>query len=424
MNQGIATATRRGLTGVISLLGSLLLLSCGQRSGPQNTGTIRVGILHSRTGTMALSEATVAEAERLAIEEINAAGGLKLNGRVVLVEAIEEDGMSDPAEFARKAQRLLNEDKVVAIFGGWTSASRKAMVPVMETNNKLLFYPVQYEGQECSAVVVYGGSVPNQQSEPALNWLLNNHSKRLLLIGSDYVYPRTANRIIRAQAQRAQARVLKERYLPLGSAAVEPLIADIQAALNEGPVAVVNTLNGDSNIAFFQDLQKQGLNQRSALKVLSLSVSEEEAIAIGGRNIAGSYASWSFFESLQTQESTAFAQRFRRRYGYHRVINDPAEAGYSLVHLWAQAVETAGSTETNAVRSALIGRRVMAPQGSLQMMPSLHFKKRSLLARSDSEGRFQVIKDFGMIEPQPWNPELPESAGLTCNHVGAVPLKE
>lgn len=171
MNKGIATATRRSLPGLISLLSSLLLLSCGQRSGPPHTATIRVGILHSRTGTMALSEATVAEAERLAIEEINAAGGLKLNGRAVLVKAIEEDGMSDPAEFARKAQQLLNEDKVVAIFGGWTSTSRKAMVPVMETNNRLLFYPVQYEGQECSSAVVYGGSVPNQQSEPALNWL-------------------------------------------------------------------------------------------------------------------------------------------------------------------------------------------------------------------------------------------------------------
>ncbi len=416
-----AWLSRKTLTG---LMVSALLCSCGQSDQPNARHQLRVGILHSRTGTMALSEATVAEAERLAIEEINAAGGLKLNGRAVLVKAIEEDGMSDPAEFARKAQQLLNEDKVVAIFGGWTSTSRKAMVPVMETNNRLLFYPVQYEGQECSSAVVYGGSVPNQQSEPALDWLLNNHSERLLLIGSDYVYPRTANRIIRAQAQRAQARVLNERYLALGSAAVEPLIADIQAALKAGPVAVVNTLNGDSNIAFFQALQKQGLNQRSDLKVLSLSVSEEEAVAIGRRKIAGTYASWSYFQNLQTPESTAFAQRFRQRYGYHRVVNDPAEAGYSLVHLWAQAVEAAGSTETNAVRSALMGRRVLAPQGSLQMMPSLHFKKRSLLARADSEGRFQVIKDFGMIEPQPWNPELPESAGLTCDHRGAAPLKE
>lgn len=416
MNQGIATATRKSLSSLVSLLGSLLLLSCGHRNGPQHTATIRVGILHSRTGTMALSEATVAEAERLAIEEINAAGGLRLNGRAVLVEAIEEDGMSEPAEFARKAQRLLNEDKVVAIFGGWTSASRKAMVPVMETNNKLLFYPVQYEGQECSPVVVYGGSVPNQQSEPALKWMLDNHSKRLLLIGSDYVYPRTANRIIRAQAARAQARVLQERYLPLGSAAVEPLIAEIQAALNAGPVVVVNTLNGDSNIAFFQALQKQGLNQRSELKVLSLSVSEEEAIAIGGRNIAGSYASWSYFERLKTPESTAFAQRFRRRYGYHRVINDPAEAGYSLVHLWAQAVETSGSLETDAVRQSLIGSRFTAPQGDLQVSSSLHLRKRSLLAQADAKGGFKVLEDFGLIEPMPWNPDLAESAGATCDH--------
>ena len=424
MNPCIATATRKGLPRLISLLGSLLLLSCGQRNGPQQTATIRVGILHSRTGTMALSEATVAEAERLAIEEINAAGGLKLNGRLVLVEPIEEDGMSDPAVFARKAQRMLNDDKVVAIFGGWTSASRKAMVPVMEASNRLLFYPVQYEGQECSSAVVYGGSVPNQQSEPALNWMLNNHSKRLLLIGSDYVYPRTANRIIRAQAEREQARVLKEHYLPLGSEAVQPLIADIQSALNAGPVAVVNTLNGDSNIAFFQALQRQGLNQRSALKVLSLSVSEEEAVAIGKRNIAGTYASWSYFQSLQTPESAAFAQRFRQRYGFHRVINDPAEAGYSLVHLWAQAVETSGSVETDAVRQALIGSRFTAPQGDLQVSSSLHLKKRSLLAQADPKGGFRVLKDFGVIEPKPWNPALPESAGATCDHRDPPLIKE
>lgn len=416
MIHGIATATRRSLPGLIGLASSLLLLSCGQRLEPHHTATIRVGILHSRTGTMALSEATVAEAERLAIEEINAAGGLKLNGRTVRIQPIEEDGMSDPAVFARKAQQLLNDDEVVAIFGGWTSASRKAMLPVMEASNGLLFYPVQYEGQECSPAVVYGGSVPNQQSEPALGWMLDNHSKRLLLIGSDYVYPRTANRIMRAQAEREQALVLNERYLPLGSKAVEPLIKAIQAALDGGPVVVVNTLNGDSNIAFFQALQSQGLTKRSTLKVLSLSVSEEEAIAIGASNIAGTYASWSYFQSLQTPESVDFGRRFRQRYGFHRVINDPAEAGYSLVHLWAQAVEATGSFKTDAVRQALIGSRFNAPQGPLQVSASLHLNKRSLLAQADTQGDFIIVKDFGVIDPKPWNPDLAESAGATCDH--------
>lgn len=416
MIHGIATATRRNLPGLIGLASSLLLLSCGQRHEPHHSATIRVGILHSRTGTMALSEATVAEAERLAIEEINAAGGLKLNGRTVRIQPIEEDGMSDPAVFARKAQQLLDDDEVVAIFGGWTSASRKAMLPVIEASNGLLFYPVQYEGQECSPAVVYGGSVPNQQSEPALGWMLDNHSKRLLLIGSDYIYPRTANRIMRAQAEREQGRVLHERYLPLASKAVEPLIKDIQTALDDGPVTVVNTLNGDSNIAFFQALKRQGLTKRSALKVLSLSVSEEEAVAIGGRQIAGTYASWSYFQSLQTPKSIGFARRFRQRYGFHRVTNDPAEAGYSLVHLWAQAVEATNSFETDAVRQALIGSRFSAPQGPLQVTSSLHLKKRSLLAQADTKGMFRVVRDFGVIAPKPWNPDLKGSAGKTCDH--------
>ena len=187
---------------LISLLITLLVSSCGQGSSTPGNKLVRVGLLHSRSGTMALSENTVAEAERLAIEDINASGGLRLNGQRVLIQPIEEDGMSDPDTFAQQAEELLDEHQVVAIFGGWTSASRKAMLPVLETRDALLFYPVQYEGQECSPQVVYGGSVPNQQSEPALSWMLANRSKRVLLIGSDYIYPRTANRIMRAQVQR------------------------------------------------------------------------------------------------------------------------------------------------------------------------------------------------------------------------------
>ena len=404
---------------LISLLATLLVSSCGRGDSESDVNVVRVGLLHSRSGTMALSENTVAEAERLAIEEINASGGLRLKGKRVLIQPIEEDGMSDPDTFARQTEQLLDDEQVVAIFGGWTSASRKAMLPALETRDALLFYPVQYEGQECSPYVVYGGSVPNQQSEPALNWMLANRSKRILLIGSDYIYPRTANRIMRAQVQREGGTVLAERYLPLGSAKVEPLVESIRQASASGPVVVVNTLNGDSNLAFFEQLYRKGLIGSQAVDrgvtVLSLSVSEEEALAIGANKISGTYASWSYFQSLAGDASETFAQLFRRRYGYHRVINDPAEAAYSLVHLWARAAESAGSTNPKDVRQQLIGTSFAAPQGLLTITPSHHLNKRSLLGRADDTGNFQVVKDFGVMEPQPWNPDHPDSAGQNCD---------
>ena len=411
---------------LISVLATLLVSSCGRGDSKSDVNVVRVGLLHSRSGTMALSENTVAEAERLAIEEINASGGLRLKGKRALIQPIEQDGMSDPDTFARHAKQLLGHDKVVAIFGGWTSASRKAMLPALEARDALLFYPVQYEGQECSPYVVYGGSVPNQQSEPALNWMLTNRSKRILLIGSDYIYPRTANRIMRTQVQRKGGTVIAERYLPLGSAEVEPLVESIRRASASGPVVVVNTLNGDSNLAFFEQLYRKGLTGSQAVDsgvtVLSLSVSEEEALAIGTNKISGTYASWSYFQSLAGDHSRTFAQRFRRRYGYHRVINDPAEAGYSLVHLWASAAERAGSTNPQDVRRQLIGTSYAAPQGLLTITPSQHLNKRSLLGKADDTGNFQVVKDFGVIEPQPWNPDHPESVGQHCDQGSDTPL--
>ena len=398
------------------LLGVCWLGSCAEPPTTNPPKIVNVGILHSRSGTMALSENTVAEAERLAIEEINADGGLNIKGRRVLIKAIEEDGMSDPDTFARQAAKLLDQQNVVAVFGGWTSSSRKAMIPIFKERDALLFYPVQYEGQECSAFVVYGGSVPNQQSTPAIAWMLANKSKRLVLIGSDYVYPKTANRIIRSQAAKAGGTVIEERYLPLGSRAVDPIIQAITSAQDSDPVVVINTLNGDSNIAFFSALNKAGLVGNPNVSVLSLSVSEEEAIAIGANNIQGSFASWSYFQSLDTESSKAFGARFRQRYGFHRVINDPAEAGYSLVYLWAKAAETANSTDPTKVRQALIGTRFEAPQGSLTLMPSQHLRKGSLLGRAEPNGNFIIQEDFGVIDPIPWNPALAESAGRRCDH--------
>lgn len=402
--------------GGLSVMATALMIGCRASDQDSTVRSVPVGVLHSRSGTMALSENTVAEAELLAIEEINAAGGLKLKGQRVLIKPIEEDGLSDPATFARKAARLLDQRKVVAVFGGWTSASRKAMVPVFEERGGLLFYPVQYEGQECSPAVVYGGSVPNQQSDPAVRWMLQQRSRRLVLIGSDYVYPHTANRIIRAQADREGGVVVDERYIPLGDKDVESLITAIQAARSGGSVVVINTLNGDSNLTFFKALHQSGLSKDPQVTVLSFSVTEEEAMVIGRKALAGSFASWSYFQSLKSDASSSFAKRFRKRFGYHRVVNDPAEAAYSLVHLWAKAVERSGSTDPGKVRRALIGTAFDAPQGTLKITANQHLNKRSLLGRANASGQFQVVKDFGVIKPQPWNPSLPESASRSCDH--------
>jgi len=231
-------------------------------------GEVKVGILHSRSGTMAFSEGTAAEGEALAIEEINSQGGIRLDGKRLKIIPIEEDGASDPQVFAEKARKLIDSDRVSVVFGGWTSASRKAMLPVFEERDHLLFYPIQYEGQECSPNIFYGGATPNQQIEPALDWLLSHKGTSFFLVGSDYVFPRTAHRIIRGYLQEKGASVQGEELIPLGGTTVSPLIAQIQKALPQGGV-IINTLNGDSNVAFFKALNKAYLTPANGYYTMS-----------------------------------------------------------------------------------------------------------------------------------------------------------
>ncbi|MEB3332909.1 MAG: urea ABC transporter substrate-binding protein [Synechococcaceae cyanobacterium] len=373
----------------------------GAPQGPQANERIKVGILHSRTGTMSLSENTVAEAELLAIAELNRSGGIRLNGRRLLIEPIEEDGASDPSIFAARAARLIDRDRVAVVFGGWTSASRKAMLPVFESRDRMLFYPLQYEGEECSANVLYAGSTPNQQVTPAIQWLRKHRGDEFYLIGSDYVYPHTTNRQIREQLRQLDGRVVGERYLPLGSEEIGPVIAEIRSRLPAGGV-IINTLNGDSNVSFFKALSREGLDARHGYSVMSFSVSEEEVAAIGPASMAGSLASWSFFQSLPSAASRQFTARFQEAYGLHRVTNDPAEAAYLMVRLWAAAVERAGSLDTPALRRALIGLRLQAPQGVVEVQPNLHLTKRALIGEVQSDGMFRVVHDAGVITPRPW----------------------
>jgi two-component system NtrC family sensor kinase len=360
---------------------------------PSNS-TVTVGILHSLTGTMAIGEPSLKNAALMAIAEINQAGGVL--GKII--EPIIADGASNPAIFAREAQTSIQDYGAVALFGCWTSATRKAVIPVLEKYNILLWYPVQYEGLEESACVFYTGSCPNQQIMPAVRWFLAQNRKRFYLIGSDYVFPRTINKIVRAQLEREGGSCLGEQYLPLGATHFESIAAFIDQVK---PDVVLNALNGDSNIAFYQQFQAAGIDPQE-VPILAVSVAEEELRRIGEAAV-GHYASWSYFQSLPTPENQTFVQNFRVRYGSEQVTSDPIEAAYTQVYLWKQAVEAAQSFESDRVRRAACGLTFRAPGGSVRLDGNHHLWKPCRLGQVLPSGQFQVVWDSGaFIQPQPW----------------------
>ncbi len=373
--------------------------------------TIKVGILHSLSGTMAISETTVVDAEQLAIKEINEAGGVL--GREI--EPIVEDGASDWPTFAEKAAKLIDQDEVVTVFGCWTSASRKAVLDVFESKEHMLWYPVQYEGQECSKNIFYTGAAPNQQIEPAVQWLLDNKGTQFFLVGSDYVFPRTANTIIKEMLAAEGGETVGEDYLPLGNTEVTPIITKIQQALPDGGV-IFNTLNGDSNVAFFKQMQGAGLTP-DKYPVMSVSVAEEEVRQIGTEFLTGHYAAWNYFQTVETPENEAFVEAFKAEYGDDRVTNDPMEAAYIMVYLWKQAVEAAETADDlEAVRLAAVGQSFDAPEGPVEMQPNHHISKTVRVGEIRDDGMFEIVwSTDGPIEPQPWNQYVPETQGFACD---------
>jgi len=414
------------LYGSATLGTSLLLKACGggetptattspeTAASPAATGggdTIKVGILHSLSGTMAISETTVVDAEMLAIEEINAAGGVL--GKKI--EPIKEDGASDWPTFAEKATKLIDQDKVVVVFGGWTSASRKAMLPVFESKNHMLWYPVQYEGQECSKNIFYTGAAPNQQIEPAVEWLLKNKGKEFFLVGSDYVFPRTANTIIKEQLKVKGGKTVGEDYLPLGNTEVTPIITKIKQALPKGGV-IFNTLNGDSNVAFFKQIQAAGLKP-DKYPVLSVSIAEEEVQQIGVEYLLGHYAAWNYFQTVKSPANEKFVKAFKAKYGENRVTNDPAEAAYIAVYLWKQAVEKAGvADDLDKVRLSAIGQELEAPNGPVKMYPNHHISKTVRMGEVNKDALFDIVwATEGPVVPIPWNQFVPETKGYSCD---------
>jgi urea transport system substrate-binding protein len=402
---------------------SILLKACGPAAdtgtapaggdtaeAPAAGDTIKVGILHSLSGTMAISETTVVDAEELAIAEINAAGGVL--GKQI--EAIKEDGASDWPTFAEKAKKLISQDQVATVFGCWTSASRKAVLPVFESEDHMLWYPVQYEGQECSKNIFYTGAAPNQQIEPAVDWLLENKGKDFFLVGSDYVFPRTANTIIKEQLKAKGGNTVGEDYLPLGNTEVTPIITKIKQTLPDGGV-IFNSLNGDSNVAFFKQLKSAGMTP-DKYPVMSVSVAEEEVRQIGPEFLVGQYASWNYFQTVESPENTKWVADFKAKYGEDRVTNDPMEAAYIMVYLWKQAVEQAGTTDLAAVREAAIGQEFAAPEGPVKMFPNHHISKTVRIGEVRDDGLFNIVwSTEGPVDPQPWNQYVPDTKGFACD---------
>ena len=358
---------------------------------------IRVGVLHSLSGTMAISERPVVDATLLAIDELNARGGVL--GRPV--EAIVADGASDGATFAREAENLIVNKKVVTVFGCWTSASRRTVKPVFEKHDHLLFYPVQYEGLEQSPNIIYTGAAPNQQILPAVRWCRTVLGKRrFFLVGSDYVFPRCANAIIHDCASALGAEIVGEAYLPLGVQDASAVISEIDRAK---PDMILNTINGDSNVAFYRALRALR-STAPDLPVMSFSIAEEELRSLSAADMAGDYAAWNYFMSIDRETNHAFVRRFQERYGRHRVLTDPMEAAYFGVHLWARAADKAKSTEVAAIHRAVAGQSMDAPEGTVTIDGvTQHTSKVVRIGKIVDSSTFEVIyTSENPIRPEPY----------------------
>ncbi|PZG08170.1 urea ABC transporter substrate-binding protein [Nonomuraea aridisoli] len=385
----------------------MALAACGSDAETAaSSNEIKVGLLHSLSGTMAISEVTVRDAELLAIEEINNAGGV-LGKKIV---PVVEDGASDWPTFAEKATKLVRQDKVAAVFGGWTSASRKAMLPVFERYKALLWYPVQYEGLESSPYIFYTGATTNQQIIPGLDYLKEQGRNRIFLVGSDYVFPRTANKIIKAYAAANGMEILGEEYTPLGHTEYSTLVNKVMQA---EPDAVFNTLNGDSNVAFFKQLKSAGATAES-MPVLSVSIAEEEVTGIGVENIAGHPVAWNYYQTTETPANEAFVKAFKAKYGQNKVTSDPMQAGYNAVHLWAEAVKKAGTTEVEAVKKAAPGIALDRPEGKVTIDgDNQHMYKTARIGIIQPDGLIEQVWDSGEpIKPDPYLEGYPWAAGL------------
>jgi urea transport system substrate-binding protein len=370
--------------------------SSGSKSSGDSGGGIKVGVLHSLSGTMSISEVSVRDASLLAISEINAAGGVM--GKQIV--PVVEDGASDWPTFAEKSKKLLQQDKVACVFGCWTSASRKAVLPVFEGLKGLLWYPVQYEGLESSPNIYYTGATTNQQIVPSIEYLLKEKKSKFFLLGSDYVFPRTANRIIKAQLGASNITAVAEEYTPLGHTDYNTVISKIRAA---NPDIIYNSLNGDSNVAFFKQYKDAGFTA-ATLPTLSVSIAEDEVRGIGNEVMKDHLVAWNYYQTTKTPENEKFVAAYKAKYGANRVTDDPIEAGYISVKLWALAVEKAQSTDVDKVRAAAAGISYNAPEGKVTINgKNQHISKTVRIGKIRADGLIDEISATpAPVEPDPY----------------------
>ncbi len=398
--------TRRHLLGGLMALPALFALSNTALASDVNTtglavtdDTVKVGILHSITGTMAISETGSVQAEKLAIEQINASGGVL--GRQI--EYIQEDGASDWPTFAEKSRKLLVNDKVAAVFGCWTSASRKAVLPVFEQYNGMLYYPTFYEGLEQSPNVIYTGQEATQQILASIDWLKKEKgAKTFYLLGSDYIWPRTSNKIARKHIDKLGLKVVGEEYYPLGHTQFNSVINKIKL---KKPDVIFASVVGGSNVAFYKQMKAAGIDlTKEKPLLLTISVTEDEILGIGGENVEGAYASMKYFQSLTNDNNQAFVKAFKERWGEDIVIGDVTQAAYLGPWLWKAAVEKAGSFDIEKVQAASPGIELTtAPEGYVRIHENHHLWSKARIGQAQTDGQYKVVYETEeLMEPDPF----------------------
>ncbi|GGC85759.1 urea ABC transporter substrate-binding protein [Undibacterium terreum] len=402
-------------------LGAMALATSGWVTQALAEDTIKVGILHSLSGTMAISETSLKDVALMTIDEINAKGGVM--GKKL--EAVVVDPASNWPLFAEKARQLVTQDKVAVVFGCWTSVSRKSTLPVFKELNSLLFYPVQYEGEELEKNVFYTGAAPNQQAIPATEYLMSKEgggAKRFVLLGTDYVYPRTTNKILRAflHSKGVKDTDIDEVYTPFGHSDYQTIVANIKKFSAGGKTAVISTINGDSNVPFYKELGNAGL-KATDVPVVAFSVGEEELRGVDTKPLVGHLAAWNYFESVKNPVNTEFIKKWKDYAAAKKlpnantvVTNDPMEATYVGIYMWKQAVEKAKSTDTDKVIAAMGGQTFKAPSGFELMMDKTnhHLHKPVMIGEIKADGQFSVVyKTKTTIRAQPWSPYIPGNEG-------------
>jgi urea transport system substrate-binding protein len=380
---------------------------------------IKVGVLHSLSGTMAISETTLKDTVLMLVEAQNKKGGLL--GRKL--EAVVVDPASNWPLFAEKARELIQVQKVDVVFGCWTSVSRKSVLPVFKELNSLLFYPVQYEGEESQRNVFYTGAAPNQQAIPAVEYLMSKdggEAKRWVLLGTDYVYPRTTNKILQAflKSKGVEPADIMEEYTPFGHSDWQSIVARVKKFASEGKkTAVVSTINGDANVPFYKELGNQGIKAQD-IPTVAFSVGEEELAGIDTKPLIGHLAAWNYFQSVKNPVNDAFIKQWHAYIkSDKRVTNDPMEAHVIGFQMWVQAVEQAGTTNVDAVRQAMYGQKVKAPSGYESVMnTNHHLSKPVMIGEVQGNGQFQIVwQTKGPIKADAWSPFIAENKGKVAD---------